>query len=292
MHKREDLVGYAFIGPALLAFLILVAFPFFFSIFLAFTEWNFLSGFGGIKFVGFDNFIKLMSDRKFLNAIVNTAFYAITTVPTSIIISLVLAYLLNGKVYAKKALRLCFFVPYISSVVALSAVFKFLFREDGIVNNALLNLHIISEPMKWMTNASLSRYPIVLLLIWTAIGYEMIIYMAALQNVPTSLYEAAEIDGASGFMRFWRITFPMISPTTFYLVIVRLIAAFKVFSAVNIMTMGTAANANTSMVTEIYSKAFSNYKFGYASAQALVLFFIILAITLFNFWSQKKWVHY
>ncbi|WP_215696333.1 sugar ABC transporter permease [Clostridium sp. MCC353] len=290
--KKENLMGYAFIAPALIAFLTLVAFPFFFSIFLSFTEWNFLSGLDGIKWVGLENFKDLGKDRLFKQAMINTFVYSVTTVPVSIIIALVLAYSLNGRVFFKRTLRLCFFIPYISSAVALAAVFKFLFREEGVINTVLMNLHMVSQPIKWLTDSSLCRYPIIILLIWSAIGYELIIYMAAIQNVPVNLYEASEIDGASSWQKFWKITFPMISPTTFYLVIVRLIASFKVFSAINIMTTGTSAKGNTSMVTVIYSDAFGSYKFGYASAEAVVLFAIILAVTLFNFWGQKKWVHY
>ena len=129
-------------------------------------------------------------------------------------------------------------------------------------------------------------------MIWTSIGYELVVYMAAIQNISPSLYEAAEIDGANSFTKFIKITVPLISPTTFYLVIVRLIATFKLFTAVNIMTFGTPARANTTIVTRIYEEAFNNYKFGYASAEAWVLVLIILAITALQFWGQKKWVHY
>jgi multiple sugar transport system permease protein len=291
-RKKENRAGYIFVMPALIVFLVLVAFPFFFSIFLAFTQWNFLSGFKGIRMIGLDNFTMLLKDRRFRQAILNTFIYSAATVPVSIILSLVLAYLLNGKTYGKNILRLCFFIPYISSVVALAAVFKFLFRDDGIVNNVLVNLHFISAPLKWFSDPKLSRWPIIFLMIWTAVGYEVIIYIAALQNVSRSLYEAAQIDGGNAFQIFRSITVPLISPTTFYLVVVRLIATFKVFTSINIMTMGTAASMNTSMVTEIYSQAFSGYKFGYASAEALVLFLIIFIITRLNFLLQKKWVNY
>ena len=290
--KKETLIGYAFVAPALISFFVLVAFAFFFSIFLAFTKWNFLSGFKGIQWVGLENFKNLLEDKLFIQAIKNTFFYAITTVPVSIVISLILAYILNGKIFLRKFLRMCFFIPYISSIVALAAVFKFLFPEEGPINDMLMKVNMISEPMKWLTNPSLSRVPIVLILIWSAIGFELIVYMAAIQNVPKELYEAADIDGANSFRKFWKITFPMISPTTFYLVVVRMIAAFKVFSAINIMTTGTHAKENTSMVVLIYGNDFSEYKFGSASAEAVVLFFIILAVTIVNFIGQKKWVHY
>ena len=150
----------------------------------------------------------------------------------------------------------------------------------------------METPPAWFADSSLNKIPIIIFLIWTAIGYELVIYMAAMQNISPSLYEAAEIDGASGFCKITRITFPLISPTTFYLVIVRLIATFKLFTAVNIMTFGTPARANTTIVTRVYEEAFNNYKFGYASAEAWVLVAIILIITLINFWGQKKWVHY
>ena len=291
-QRNENIIGYVFVTPALLAFLVFIAFPFFFSLFLSLTEWNFLSGLQNLKFVGLQNFRELLRDRRFGKAFVNTFTYALATVPTSILIALVLAYLLNGKVYGKKLLRLFFFIPYISSAVALSAVFKFMFREDGIINNVLMSLHIVTSPVKWFTNPQLNKVPIVLLLIWTAIGYELIIYMAALQNIPKSLLEASELDGATGFRQFVHITFPLISPTTFYLVIVRLISAFKVFSAIDVMTLGSKALDNTSMVVQIYDEAFTKYNFGYASAEAVVLFAVILIITLINFWGQKKWVHY
>lgn len=279
IRRKENLTGWCFIMPVLVTFLVLTAFPFFFSIFLSFTEWNFLGGLSKLKWVGLDNFVRLASDRRFKQAIINTAVYMITTVPTSVIISLVLAYVLNGKVFGKTILRMAFFIPYICSVVALGAVFKSLFREDGIINIFLMNCHLITEPIRWSTEARFSKIPVILLIIWTSIGYELIIYMAAIQNVPRELYEAASLDGASGLKRFLHITFPLISPTTFYLLIVRMIAVFKVFSSINVITMGATIISNTSIVAEIYSSAFEKYKFGYASAEAMVLFIIILVIT-------------
>ena len=293
MNKRkETLTAYEFIAPALIAFLIFIAFPFFASIGLSFTKWNFIGGLKKLKWIGLDNFREMLSDRRFLNAVKNTFVYAVATVPTSLVIAMGLAFVMNTKVYFKKLLRLAFFIPYISNTVALAAVFLFLFRNDGLINILLTGVFPNMEPIEWFSSTILCKVPIIMLVIWTAIGYEMVIYMAALQNVPRELYEAADIDGANGFNKFWKITFPMISPTTFYLVIVRCIASFKIFASVNIMTMGTAASYNTSMVNEIYANAFERYKFGYASAESMIMFLIILAVTLVQFWGQKKWVHY
>lgn len=290
--KEENLAGYAFIGPALFLFLVLVAFPFFFSIFLSFTKWNFLSGLKGIELVGLQNFTDAFQDESFLAGIKNTFYYAVVTVPASIIVSLLLACLMNSRIYMGKIMRLAFIIPYISSEVALGAVFKALFKDTGVINSMLLNVFHLGIAPSWFGDDRLSKLPICLLVIWTAIGYEFVIYMAALQDVPKSLYEAAEIDGANGFRRFINITVPLISPTTFFLVVIRLIAVFKIFSSVNIMTLGSGSRSNTSMVAEIYASSFGSYKFGYAGAQAMVLFVIILAVTLANFWGQKKWTHY
>lgn len=291
-NHKETLVGYAFIAPALVVFLALVAFPLFFSIFLSFTEWNFLSGWDNIKFVGLDNFRKMFGDTNFKWGISNTFVYTLAIVPTSVIIALILAYMLNDKVYLKKTMRLCFFIPYISSSVALAAVFKALFREDGVVNFLLMNVFGVAEPIRWFVDSQFNKIPIIIFVIWVQIGFELIIYMAALQNVPRNLYEAADIDGVTPWKKFWKITFPLISPTTFYLIVVQFIAVFKIFAAIDVMNFGNTAHANTSIVVEIYRNAFRNYQFGYASAEALVLMAIIVIVTAINFYGQKKWVHY
>lgn len=289
-RRKETLAGWLFLAPALLIFLILVVFPILMSLGLSFTKWNFLSGFSGIEWVGIDNFTRLFAvDRKFELAIVNTIIYAVTTAPISILLALFLAYQLNGKVYLKKFNRLCFFIPYISSMVALTAVFRFLFRSDGPVNALLVKVFNISEVPAWLTNAQYAKFPIICVMAYAGVGFSLIVYMAALQNVPKELYEAATIDGANKFVQFFRITFPMISPTTFYLGVVRLIAAFKVFTAINIMGMSESA---PSLVTEIYGNGFKSYNFGYASAEAWILVAIILVITLIQSYGQKKWVHY
>jgi multiple sugar transport system permease protein len=298
LQAKENISGYAFVAPALICFILFMAFPFFLTLILSFFDFNFLKVkklahlAKYMKFCGFENFVDMTKDRRFIQSIINTAIYTVTTVPASIILGLILAYVMHGNIYGKKLLRLAFFIPYISSIVALGAVFKFLFREDGIVNNVLLTLNLASEPIKWSVDPAVSKIPIILLSIWSSLGYVLIIYMAAIENVPKSLYEAATIDGAGSFTQFMKITVPLISPTTFYLIIVRMIAVFKIFSSVNVFTMGSSITSNTSIVQEIYSSAFGSYTHGYASAQSVVLLAIILIITAIQFWGQKKWVHY
>ena len=298
LQAKENIAGYAFVTPALTCFILFMAFPFFLTLILSFFDFNFLKVkklahlAKYMKFCGFDNFIEMTKDRRFVQSIINTAVYTLATVPASIVMGLGLAYAMHGNIFCKKLLRLAFFIPYISSIVALGAVFKFLFREDGIINNVLLSLNIIPEAVKWSVDPAVSKIPIILLSIWSSLGYVMIIYMAAIENVPKSLYEAATIDGASSFTQFIKITVPLISPTTFYLGIVRMIAVFKIFSSVNVFTMGSSITSNTSIVQEIYSSAFGSYEHGYASAQSVVLLAIILIITAIQFWGQKKWVHY
>lgn len=289
-QKRENRAGWLFMLPAMILFITLVIIPVIMSFFLSFTSWNFLSGFSGIKFVGMSNYIKLLTnDRKFHVALVNTFVYAITTVPISIVLALIFAYMINDKVYLKKFNRMCLFIPYISSAVALSAVFRFLFRSDGPVNSILIHVFHVSQVPEWLTSTSLCKIPIICVMIYSGIGYSVIVYLAALQNVPSELYDAAAVDGAGSIKTFWKITLPMVSPTTFYLCIVRLIASFKVFTAINVMGMSDTA---PSIVIKIYQSAFQSYKFGIASAEAWILVFIILIITGIQFLAQKKWVVY
>ena len=165
-EMKETLTGYAFVAPALIVFTVLIAFPLIASILLSFTEWNFLSGIKNIKWVGLSNFANLLQDKRFVWGVKNTFIYAITTVPISIAIALVLAYVLNSdRVYGKKILRLCFFIPYISSAVALAAVFKAMFRENGAINMILTEIFRMSHGLSWFSDFSLNKIPIIIFVI-------------------------------------------------------------------------------------------------------------------------------
>lgn len=292
LKQSENLSGWAFIAPCFIVFISLTAIPFLLSLILSLVDWNFFGGWSKLKFVGLNNFVALLSDKNYLNALKNTFIYVVTIVPLSIVLSVVLAYCMNGRIFGKRLLRMAFFVPYICSIVAVGTVFKFLFRDDGIVNNLLINAHLIDEPIRWIIDARFSKIPIILLSTWTALGYQLVLLTAAMQNVPTSLYEAAKIDGSSSATQFFKITLPMISPTIFFLVITRIMGVFKIFSSVNIFTIGTTVQSTRSVVQEVYETAFTKFEFGYASAMSVVLFLIIMLVTVLNFKFQDKWVFY
>lgn len=290
---RETLAGYAFLSPVLLVFSTLVVFPVVMSAFLAFTKWNFLSGLSGIRWVNITNFTHMFAkDDSFRTALINTIVYAVATVPVTVFMGLLLAHVLNGRIFFKKFFRFAFFITYISNIVALGAVFKFLFAVDGPINMILVHIFHLQEGPSWLSSSTLSRFPIICIMIYTGIGFCLIIYMAALRGVPKELYDASAIDGASPVKQFFSITIPYISPSTFYLIVVRMIVAFQVFAAINIITSGGKAAGNVSLVVLIFEEAFKNYSFGYASAIAWVLVLFILAVTLIQFWGQKKWVNY
>ena len=294
LQRSENIAGWCFVSPALIMFLSMTLIPFAISIAVSFLDWNFLKPSDYPKFVGFHHFVDIFTGvNTFGRSFKNTLVYVITIVPMSIIMSLVFAYCMNGRIFGKKALRMMFFAPYICSLVAIGAVFRELFKSGGLINEALLALGVINDPIQWGVDDRYVKIPVILLSVWSSIGYQLILFTAAMQNVPTSLYEAAKIDGAGGARRFISITIPMISPTIFYLVITRMMAVFKIFGSVNILTMGTSMRANKSLVVEIYDTAFRNpYNFGGGSAMSMLLFLTIMIVTAINFWGQKKWVHY
>ena len=244
-------------------------------------------------FVGLKNFQHLLKDTQFIRSMQNMILLVVVVTIVTFAFALVFAAILTReKIKGQNFFRVIFYIPNILSVVVISGIFSAIYKpENGMLNSIIGLFRDMTDPILWK-GEKLVIPSIILAMVWQAVGYYMVMYMASMSSVPASLYEAADIDRATGMQKFFYITLPMVSPTTFYLVIVRMIAVFKIFSSVNIMTMGSPSYANTSMVVEIYGNAFGSYKFGYAAAQSMVLFVLILVITLLNFWGQKKWVHY
>lgn len=290
--RKERRKAYLFIAPQMLLLFVLVILPVFCSFILSFCDWDFVSGFENLKVVGLGNYIEMWQDQKFITSFFNTLIFTAGVVPISMAISLLVAIALNKHVYAKGFLRLAFFVPYISSIVAVSIVWSFIFNPTyGPINNFLMGLGI-ENPPGWLTSSKWALPSLMIVSIWQAIGYCIVIYLGGLQNVPEDLYEAAKIDGANGVQQFFKITLPMLSPTTFFLLITRVIQSFQIFAPISVLTGGGPGYSTNVMVYYMYEEAFGNYRMGYASAVAWIMFAIIMVITVIQWRGQKKWVAY
>jgi multiple sugar transport system permease protein len=287
----ENIVGYIFVGPMLLGVLIINLIPIVATLFLSFTEWNFIAGFNGLSYVGLDNFRHLLEDDVFIKSLKNNLVFMFT-VPISMIAALVIAILVNKHVYFKSLFKVIYFMPYISSVVAVAIVWQIIFHPSlGPLNRMLMSIGI-ADPPKWIADVDFALPSIMIIFIWMSIGFNMIIYMAGIQSIPPDLYEAADIDGASPWGKFLNITLPMLSPTSFFLLVTGIINTFKVFDIIQVLTEGGPANSTSVLVFHLYKTAFIYLKVGYASSIALVLLVSVILITLFQLYSQRKWVHY
>lgn len=295
VQKRKTLLrnlkAYAFIAPNYILMLVFLAFPVFFAVMLAFCEWNLVSGFSNIQFAGLKNFIRMPQDQWFVKSLINNFYFTLTVVPGTLVFSLLIAVLIHEFAYKKEVFRLLIFMPYISNIVAVSLIWSLLYSKYGPIVSFLRTLGV-EKPPAFLADKYWAMPAVIFMSIWMQLGYAALVYGAGLQNVPNELYEASYIDGASWWRRLFSITIPMLSPTTFFLMITLVIGSFKVFGQIQVMTDGGPFGATSVLVYYIYKSAFRYYEFGYASSMALVLFAIILIFTLFQWRGQKKWVNY
>ncbi|MCV4234413.1 sugar ABC transporter permease [Virgibacillus sp. LDC1] len=291
LQRGENLWGIAFVSPMLIGVIILVLFPILATLVLGFADWNFVQGWDGIRWVGFQNFRQLLEDDMFIKSVRNNILFLLT-VPIYMMISMALAILIDRFVYMKGYFKVAYFMPYISNIVAVAVVWQVLFQPSyGPINEILRTLGM-SNPPKWIADPNFALISIMLISIWISIGFNLIIYIAGLQAIPKDLYEAADIDGANGWTKFRRITLPLLSPTSFFLLVTGIISTFKVFEIIAVMTQGGPIGSTTMMVWYLYDTAFINLKVGYASSIAAVLFGFVMLITLGQWAAQKKWVNY
>lgn len=284
---RKMMPGYLFILPAILLISIFVFLPIIASLFLSFTQYNVLQP---PKWVGLNNYYRLIfEDRLFWIAVRNTVLYVVGTVPVCVMISLLLAVWVDSvKIrFMKYLFRTVYFLPTITAIVAISVVWKWLYAGGnyGLINFVLVKLGI--PPVDWLTNPRTTLPAIMVMSIWGGVGYNFIIFLAGLQGIPRSIYEAAEIDGASGFRNFWHITLPLLRPAIVFVVLMSVIGSFQVFDQVYILTQGTeyvggVLHSALTIVTYLYERGFERFEMGYASAIAYMLFFLVFALTLFN----------
>lgn len=284
---RENVIGYSFILPNLIGYTIFVFLPVCFSFILSVMKWD--GSQAPMEFVGLANFAEIFGDRLFRGAFEHTVVYALMTVIPTLVLALLLAVLLNSKIKGIAFYRASFFFPYIASTVAVGAVWNMLFQPDFGPINEFLKFIGIADPPRWVVSTDWAMVAVSIVSIWKYMGYYMIVYLAALQGISSSLYEAASIDGANGWQKLRYITVPMLTPTTFFVLIMLTIQCFKVFDLVYVMTGGGPGNATKTLVNYIYEKAFTSWEFGPASAGAIILFAVVLVITLVQFQGEKKW---
>ena len=288
-RKSEVISGYLFILPSLVIFITFMIIPIFMGLYISLTDYD---GFKTMNFVGLQNYAAMFKDSYFLVSFKNNIVYTLFTVPGTLILSLLLAVAVNKGIRGSSVFKTVFFFPYITSMVAVGIIWTLLFNPTvGPINNFLKSIGIANPP-GWLLSTKSALPAVMIVTVWKWAGYYMIIFLAGLQGIPKQLYEASEVDGTSGLTKFFHITLPLLSPTTFLILILLIINSFQVFDLINIMTEGGPGRATNVLVYRIYQEGFKYMHFGYASAEAYFLFAIILIITGIQFWGQKKWVVY
>ncbi len=287
--RRKDVIGYLFISPWIIGFLAFTLLPFVASFLLSFTDWEIV---GRWSWIGLANYQKLLSgvDDNFVTSLSNTLFYAVVNVPGTQIIALTLALLLNKKSPGIALFRTLFYIPAIATGVGTTYLWAQIFSAHGGLLNTVLGFIGISGP-NWLYSLTWSMPAVIIVGLWN-VGTSMLIYLAALQGVPQSLYDAASVDGANWYWKFWSVTVPMVTPAMFFNVVLGVIGSFQVFTTVYVLTAGGPANATLVYSLYLYRVAFQNLRMGYAAALAWILFLIILAITVVQLATARLWVYY
>lgn len=286
--NNDNLVGYLFVAPLILGLIIFTYGPVLVAFALSFTKGDYISI---PKWIGLDNYRALLEDKLFWKSLVNTLYYVAGVVPASMVLSLLLAMAMNQKLRGIVLFRTIFFLPTISSSVAISLMWLWIYNPEFGVLNFLLRQIGIKGPA-WLSSTTWAMPAVIIMAVWRGLGYSMLIYLAGLQGIPDVYYEAAAIDGAGRWAKFWHITVPLLSPTTFMLLILSIIGAFQVFEYTYVMTGGGPVYSTLTMVLYVYNNAFRDFQMGYASALAYILFFILLILTIIQFRLQRLWVHY
>lgn len=283
--RRNALVGWSFILPNFIGFAVLTLVPMGAAFVIAFMEWD---SYSPPEWVGVDNFERMLRDQSFWIALGNTAYYAAGHIPLTMLAALGLALLLNKRIRGLGFFRTTMFFPYITSLVAVAVVWNMLFNPTMGPINQFLEWIGVQDPPGWTTTSAWSMPAVIITSVWRDMGYYMVLYLAGLQAIPQEYYEAAHVDGANAWQRFWNITIPSLRPTTFFVLIMVTIASFKVFDLIVVMTDGGPGRSTLVLSQLIYREGIKENRFGYSSAISLVLFLIVLVFTVVQFRIQKR----
>jgi multiple sugar transport system permease protein len=290
LRRGEAIAAYLFLLPTALGFLVFVAGPLLAAIALSLFDYDLLSP---PRFAGLGNFESALSDGRLLTVYRNTLTYVVAWALIDVLLALALAVAVNRPMLAvfRYLLRTAYFFPVLTSTASVAIIWTFLYNTDlGIINYYVSQLGLAKVP--WLTSSAWAIWSIVFLQVWKAVGFNFVLFVAGLQNIPRHLYEAAAIDGAGGWASFRHVTLPMLSGTMFFAIIISLIGGFQIFDAAFIMTTGGPGDASRTVVMYIFENGFRFFKMGYAATVALTLFVVILVLTVIQFRLGRNWVHY
>ena len=287
--KQERRAALWFLLPGVVLFLIFTVIPVLASFVISFTNWDLFSR---PSFVGLDNFVKLFGDDIFRLVTRNTVVFVCGTVVVQMAIALGLAMLLNNRIQGQSFFRTVYFLPVVSPSVAVALIWAWIFNENfGLLNSVLSAVGVQSLP-KWLSSSQWALPALMIVSIWQSTGYSMVLFLAGLQGISQDIYDAGAVEGAVGWKKFRYITFPLLSPTTFFVMVISLIGSFQVFELAFVMTDGGPSNATNTLVFYIYQNAFRFYRMGYAAAAAWLLFLVLFTLTVIQYRLQNRWVHY
>src|SRR5262245_52843799 len=289
LRRQDAIAGVLFVLPLAIGLLVFELGPFLATVGLSFFVWDIVRP---PQWIGVENFVQLCTtDPVYWIAVRNTLAYTVGTVVPGFFVSLLLAVALNQKLKGTSVYRMLFYMPSITSVVAVSAVWALVYNSNfGLINLVLGQLGV--PPIAFLGSPDLALPSIIVMSIWRQAGYFMVLFLAGLQGIHEEYYEARKIDGASAWQRFWRVTFPLISPTSFFVIVLKIIWAVQVFDAMFVMTAGGPAYATYPLLMLLYESAFLRLQMGYASAAGTTLFLALFAVTLLQLRLQRRWVHY
>lgn len=306
-HWRDSVSAMGFLAPSFVGLLAFSVLPIVGALIVSLLEWDILTP---PRYVGLANYAELWRELTtgdtLRQVIINTVYFTAATVPLAMAVSLTLALFLNRKIWGVAAFRVIYFLPSVTSIVALSIVWRLMYNPDfGLINRLITAVKLpwfahgqlafvplVPNPPGWLADPNWAMPAIIIMSVWTGLGYNAILYLAGLQGVPASYYEAAKIDGAGAWHTFRHVTWPLLSPTSLFIFTMSVISGFQVFTQIFMMTAGKPTPQTEVYVYHVYTQAFTSFRLGYASALAFVLFLIILSVTLIQLSVTKRWVHY
>lgn len=278
-----------FVIPALIPLIVFWIYPILRSIYISFTDWDYMSP--TYQFVFLDNFKALFRDQRFYDALWNTVVFTLGTLIPTIVLGLLLALLLQKSFKGSGIIKFILFSPWITPTVAVSIVWTWIYNPDFGIANSILNF--FGQPgLSWIKSSQTAMLAVIIVTVWKSLGYAMIFYLSALEKVPKELYEASGMDGANGWQRFRDVTIPCISPTTFFLMIITMVNSLQAYDQIQILTQGGPSGSTRTLLYMYYQLGFEEFNMGQATAVAIVLILITVLLSVIQFTGSKKWVHY